>query len=72
MQAQLPPQACSSFSVTVEGAPLHEHQLNRIMVYLTDATIRVTGADGKSEVQTHKAGDIATGSAGKHSEQNIG
>jgi quercetin dioxygenase-like cupin family protein len=53
-----------------EAAPLHEHQLNRVMVYLTDAKVQVTYADGKVELIPHKAGDIAQGGASKHKEQN--
>jgi len=55
-----------------ESAPLHEHQLNRIMVYLTDAKVRVTSADGKVDLTPRKAGDIAQGGAAKHSEENTG
>ena len=55
-----------------ESAPLHEHQLNRIMVYLTDAKVRVTSADGKVDLTPHKAGDILQGGAAKHSEENTG
>ena len=53
-----------------ESAPMHEHQLNRIMLYLTDAKVRVTNADGKVEMTPRKAGDIAQGGAAKHSEEN--
>ncbi|HWE05221.1 MAG TPA: hypothetical protein VG274_00850, partial [Rhizomicrobium sp.] len=53
-----------------EGTPMHEHQLNRVMVYLTDAVVRVTSSDGKVDVTPHKAGDIAQGGAARHSEQN--
>jgi len=53
-----------------EGAPLHEHQLKRIMVYLTDSKTRVTSADGKVDETPHKAGDILEGGAAKHSEVN--
>src|SRR5271165_557042 len=28
-----------------ESTPMHEHQLNRIMLYLTDASVRVTNSD---------------------------
>lgn len=55
-----------------ESTPMHEHQLNRINVYLTDANVRVTNADGKVETTQHKMGDIITGGAAKHSEQNLG
>jgi quercetin dioxygenase-like cupin family protein len=53
-----------------EAAPLHEHQLNRIMVYLTDAKVQVTYADGRVELIPRKAGDIAQGGASTHKEQN--
>ena len=53
-----------------ESTPMHEHQLSRIMVYLTDASVRVTYSDGKVELTPHKAGDILQGGAAKHSEQN--
>jgi hypothetical protein len=49
---------------------MHEHQLNRIMLYVTDAAMRVTSSDGKVEMTPRKAGDIAQGGAAKHSEQN--
>jgi quercetin dioxygenase-like cupin family protein len=54
-----------------ESTPMHEHQLNRIMVYLRDAAVRVTGADGKVETTTHKAGEILWGGWAKHSEENL-
>jgi quercetin dioxygenase-like cupin family protein len=53
-----------------EGSPMHEHQLNRIMLYVTDASMRVTSSDGKVEMTPRKAGDIAQGGPAKHSEQN--
>ena len=53
-----------------EATPLHEHQLNRIMVYLTDARIQVTYADGRVELIPRKAGDIAQGGPSIHKEQN--
>jgi uncharacterized RmlC-like cupin family protein len=54
-----------------ESAPLHEHVLNRVGVYLTGQNFRVTGADGKVETQTRKAGEIAWGEATKHKEENL-
>jgi hypothetical protein len=51
---------------------MHEHQLKRINVYLTDARVRVTSADGKVDTTPHKAGDILQGGPAKHSEQNVG
>jgi quercetin dioxygenase-like cupin family protein len=53
-----------------ESAPLHEHQLTRITVYLTDAKVQVTYADGKVELIPRKAGDIAQGGPSTHKEQN--
>ncbi|HVW85735.1 MAG TPA: hypothetical protein VHB50_13695 [Bryobacteraceae bacterium] len=53
-----------------ESTPLHEHQLNRINLYLTDAAVRVTSADGKVDLTPHKAGDIVQGGAAKHREEN--
>ena len=55
-----------------ESAPMHEHQLHRIMVYLVDANVRVTGADGKVETTLHRAGEILEGGAARHSERNLG
>jgi hypothetical protein len=54
-----------------ESTLLHEHQLHKIVVYLTDANVRVTNADGKVEMSTHKAGDIVESAAAKHGEQNM-
>jgi quercetin dioxygenase-like cupin family protein len=53
-----------------ESTPMHEHQLNRIVVYLTDAAVRVTNADATVDLTPHKAGDIVQGGAAKHGEQN--
>ncbi len=55
-----------------ESTPLHEHQLRRVMVYLTDANVRVTSADGKVDATPHKAGDILEGGAARHREENLG
>jgi uncharacterized RmlC-like cupin family protein len=54
-----------------ETTPMHEHQLTRVMVYLGDATVRVTNADGKVETTTQKAGEIMEGGAAKHGEENL-
>jgi quercetin dioxygenase-like cupin family protein len=55
-----------------ESTPMHEHQLHRVMVYLTDANVRVTSADAKVDTTPHKAGDILEGGAARHSEENLG
>jgi len=54
-----------------EKAPLHEHMLNRVVVYLTDQNFKVTNSDGKVDMQQHKAGDIAWGEPAKHQEENL-
>jgi uncharacterized RmlC-like cupin family protein len=53
------------------ASPMHEHTLKRVVTYLTDANVRVTGADGKVETQHHNAGDVVWGEHAKHSEQNL-
>ncbi|HEY3841031.1 MAG TPA: hypothetical protein VGL72_30885 [Bryobacteraceae bacterium] len=54
-----------------ESTPLHEHNLNRVVVYLSDQDFRVTSTDGKVEHVKHKAGDVTwSGSAG-HKEENL-
>jgi quercetin dioxygenase-like cupin family protein len=55
-----------------ETAPMHEHSLNRVTVYLTPQDFRVTGADGKVATAVHKAGDVSWGAPSKHSEMNAG
>ena len=55
-----------------ESAPMHEHALNRVVVYLTDQKIRVTSADGKQEQIEHNAGDVGWGAPARHREENIG
>lgn len=54
-----------------DSTPMHEHQLTRIVVYLTDATVRVTTADGQVSTTTRKAGDIVLSGTARHSEQNL-
>ncbi len=53
-----------------ETAPMHEHSLNRVTVYLTPQAFRVTTADGKVESVQHKAGDAAWGTPVTHKEEN--
>ncbi len=54
-----------------DTTPVHEHQLKRISVFLTDAKVRSTSTEGKVDSTPHKAGDIVAGGAGKHSEENL-
>ncbi len=51
-------------------APMHDHALNRVVVYLTDQSFKVTTADGKTEQSQHKAGDVSWGGRAKHEEEN--
>jgi len=51
--------------------PLHEHLLNRVVVYITDQNFRVTTPDGKVETPQHKAGEVSWGTPTKHKEENL-
>ena len=53
------------------GAPMHEHVLNRVVVYLTDQNTRLTSPDGKTEMAVHKAGEASWGGPTKHKEDNM-
>jgi quercetin dioxygenase-like cupin family protein len=53
------------------AVPLHEHQLDRVVVYLTDQNTRVTTPDGKAETVQHKAGEASWGGPAKHREENL-
>jgi quercetin dioxygenase-like cupin family protein len=53
-----------------EGAPLHEHLLNRVVVYVHDAKVEVT-TDGKPAIAERKAGEVSWGAPAKHSEKNV-
>ena len=53
-----------------EAGPLHEHILNRVMIYMTDAKVKVTTPDGKVQISNAVAGDIRMGGAAKHQEEN--
>jgi len=54
-----------------EAGPLHEHILNRVTVYLTDAKVKVTRPDGSAQMTDAKAGDVRMGGAAKHQEENL-
>lgn len=51
--------------------PLHEHMLNRVVVYLTDQNGRMTTPDGKVDNAQHKAGEASWGAPVKHREENL-
>jgi len=54
-----------------EKVAMHDHGLNRISVFLTDADVKSTSADGKVETAHHKAGEAAwSAGAFSHAEEN--
>ncbi|HUA59316.1 MAG TPA: hypothetical protein VML19_11210 [Verrucomicrobiae bacterium] len=53
------------------GAPMHEHQLNRTVVYLTAQNTRLTMPDGSTEMAVHTAGTASWGTPTKHKEDNL-
>ena len=53
-----------------ETAPLHEHKLTRIVLFVTDTQTRMTSSEGKVDETPHKAGDISLSAPAKHSEYN--
>lgn len=53
------------------GAPMHEHQLNRVVVLLTDQNTRLTLPDGKVDSSVHQAGEAVWGGPTQHKEDNL-
>ena len=54
-----------------EAGPVHEHVLNRVMVYLTDQHMKVTADGGQVQMPTGVAGEVHMGGAAKHQEENL-
>jgi quercetin dioxygenase-like cupin family protein len=54
-----------------ESAPLHEHNRDRVVAYLTPYEARVSTEDGKSDRIEHKAGDVGWGAYARHKEDNL-
>lgn len=54
-----------------ESVPMHEHSLDRVVVYLTDQDFKITGKDGKETMAKHKAGDVGFSTPGTHKEENL-
>jgi quercetin dioxygenase-like cupin family protein len=52
-------------------APMHEHSLNRITVFLTDQKFRVKDSQGEIKIMKHKAGDAVWGTPTIHTEDNL-
>ena len=44
-----------------QKVPLHEHVLNRVVVYLTDQNGSMTTPDGKTDIAKHSAGEASWG-----------
>jgi hypothetical protein len=56
-----------------QKTPLHEHQLNRLLVYLDKSDLSMTSEDGRVQRKHWKAGDIEWSLAGgRHVTENIG
>lgn len=53
-----------------EGAPLHEHRLNRVAVFLRETKLEVT-TDGKPGLMERKAGEVIWGGQATHVEKNL-
>jgi quercetin dioxygenase-like cupin family protein len=51
--------------------PEHEHQLNRVLVYLTDQNASMTGSDGHTTTSQHKPGEVSWAGPAKHREENL-
>jgi hypothetical protein len=49
---------------------LHEHTLNRVVVYISDQNGSMTTPDGKSTTAVHKPGEFSWGTPVTHREQN--
>lgn len=52
-------------------APMHEHSLNRVTIFLTDQDFRVTDPQGKVTLVKHKAGEAIWGTPITHMEENL-
>jgi quercetin dioxygenase-like cupin family protein len=50
--------------------PLHEHTLNRVVIYLSDQDGVMTTSDGKTTTAVHHAGEFSWGAPVKHRERN--
>ena len=54
-----------------ERAPLHEHSLDRVVIYMTDQDFRITPEQKDPERVTHRAGDVGWGIPLRHVEENL-
>jgi hypothetical protein len=53
------------------GAPMHDHQLSRVVVYLTPQNTKLTLPDGSTQIVTHDANGATYGGPTKHKEDNL-
>ena len=51
--------------------PMHEHSLNRVVVVLKDAHVRIVGKDGAPSEATLKAGEVRWAGPSVHREENL-
>ena len=54
-----------------QSVPMHEHLLNRVIVYITDANVRETSPEGNAVVIQHKAGDFSWDGPARHAVENL-
>jgi hypothetical protein len=54
-----------------EKGALHQHDRDRVTVYLTASEMHVTSADGKAQTLTTKPGQVGWGTVAKHREENV-
>ena len=54
-----------------EKGTLHEHVLDRVVTFITDANMKVTTPDGESKILQASAGDVIFGGQAKHTEENM-
>ena len=55
-----------------ESTPLHEHSLNRIVIYLTPMDSQIDPEGKPSEHSAQKAGAVVWGAPARHAEHNLG
>jgi len=51
--------------------PMHEHGLNRVVVFLTDQDFKITKADGSVDMLKRKVGDVTWSGPVTHKEENL-
>lgn len=51
--------------------PMHQHDLSRVVVFLTETNLKITAADGTTSETKAAAGDVRMSGAAKHEELNV-